>query len=96
MPPTHKIRGPLSLAFGALETLISDQDAAHIDDACAGRRTTFVPPESVGALDFDITAEDCHALYNRGLHAAQEFLKSWDCPEYLRACRDEPAPANEV
>ena len=33
MPPTHKIRGPLSLAFGALETLISDQDAAYIDDA---------------------------------------------------------------
>jgi NTE family protein len=55
-PPTHRIRGPLSLAFGALETLISDQDAAYIDDPCTVRRTIFVPAESVGTLDFDITA----------------------------------------
>jgi NTE family protein len=91
-PPTHQIRGPLSLAFGALETLISDQDAAYVDDPCTVRRTIFVPAESVGTLDFDITAEERDALYNRGLHAAQQFLKSWDYLEYLRACRGEPTP----
>ncbi|MGY4653817.1 patatin-like phospholipase family protein [Mycobacterium sp. URHB0021] len=96
MPPTHQIRGPLSLAFGALETLISDQDAAYVDDPCTVRRTIFVPAESVGSLDFDITAEERDALYNRGLHAAQEFLDSWDYPDYLQACRGESAPATEV
>jgi len=96
MPPTHQIRGPLSLAFGALETLISDQDAAYIDDPCTVRRTIFVPAESVGTLDFDITAQQRDAQYNRRLLAAQEFLEAWDYPEYLRACRGEPAPATEV
>jgi len=96
MPPTHQIRGPLSLAFGALETLISDQDAAYIDDPCTVRRTIFVPAESVGTLDFDITAEERDALYNRGLHAAQQFLESWDYLEYLRVCRGEATPTTEV
>src|SRR4029078_3800363 len=50
MPPTHKIKGPLSLALGALETLISDQDSAYVDDPCTVRRTIFIPSESVGAL----------------------------------------------
>ena len=84
------------MAFGALETLISDQDAAYIDDPCTVRRTIFVPAESVGTLDFDITAQQRDAQYNRRLLAAQEFLEAWDYPEYLRACRGEPAPATEV
>jgi NTE family protein len=95
-PATHKIRGPLSLAFGALETLISDQDAAYVDDPCTVRRTIFVPAESVGTLDFDITAEERDALYNRGLQAAQTFVESWDYPEYLRVCRGELSPTTEV
>ncbi|OBK80559.1 patatin-like phospholipase family protein [Mycobacterium sp. 1164985.4] len=92
MPPTHKIRGPLSLAFGALETLISDQDAAYIDDPCTVRRTIFIPSDGIGTLDFDISADERDALYQRGLHAAEEFLASWDYPEYLRVCRGLPAP----
>jgi NTE family protein len=91
MPPTHQIRGPLSLAFGALETLISDQDSAYIDDPCTVRRTIFIPTDSVGTLDFDITAEERDALYRRGVDAAEQFLKSWNYPEYLRACRGGPA-----
>jgi len=96
MPPTHQIRGPLSLAFGALETLISDQDAAYVDDPRTVRRTIFVPAESVGSLDFDISAEERDALYNRGVLAAQEFLAGWDYAEYLRECRGVSAPATEV
>jgi NTE family protein len=95
MPPTHEIRGPLSLAFGALETLISDQDAAYVDDPCTVRRTIFIPAESVGTLDFNISAEERAALYDRGLHAAEDFLASWDYPEYLQACRGGP-PAVDV
>lgn len=95
MAPTHQIRGPLSLAFGALETLISDQDAAYIDDRCTVQRTIFVPTDSVGTLDFDISADERDALYNRGLRAAEEFLRTWDYPEYLRTCRGGAA-ATEV
>lgn len=92
MAPTHEIRGPLSLAFGALETLISDQDSAHIDDPCTVQRTIFVPTDSVGTLDFDISAAQRDALYESGLHAAEEFLKTWDYPEYLRTCRGVSTP----
>jgi NTE family protein len=77
-------------------TLISDQDAAYIDDPCTVRRTIFVPAESVGTLDFDITAQERDALYNRGLHAAQQFLESWNYLEYLRVCRGELTPTTET
>jgi NTE family protein len=90
--PTHEIHGPLSLAFAALETLISDQDAAYIDDPCTVRRTIFVPTENVGPLDFTISAEERDALYQRGVRAAEEFLRTWDYPAYLHACRGGPAP----
>ena len=92
-PPTHTVRGPLSLAFAALETLISDQDSAYIDDPCTVRRTIFVPAQSVGTLDFDITEEERQALYDRGLQAAQHFLEAWNYSDYLMACRGGPAPA---
>lgn len=92
MAPTHEIRGPLSLAFGALETLISDQDSAHIDDRCTVVRTIFVPTDSVGTLDFNLSAEERDALYQRGLRAAEEFLRTWDYAEYLRTCRGESTP----
>lgn len=90
--PTHEIYGPLSLAFAALETLISDQDAAYIDDRCTVQRTIFVPTENVGPLDFGISAEERDALYQRGVQAAEEFLRTWDYPAYLHACRGGPAP----
>lgn len=88
--PTHHIRGPLSLAFGALETLISDQDAAYIDDRCTVARTIFVPAETVGTLDFNISDTEREALSQRGVHAAEEFLRTWDYPAYLQSCRGGP------
>jgi len=63
---------------------------------CTVRRTISVPAESVGTLDFDITAQERDALSNRGLHAAQQFLETGDYPEYLRACGGAPTPATEV
>jgi NTE family protein len=90
IPATQPVYGPISLGFAALETLISDQDAAYIDDPCTVRRTIFVPAENVSPLDFDIGAEQRDALYARGLKAGQDFLASWDFDAYLRACRGGP------
>jgi NTE family protein len=70
MPPTRTVRGPLSLAFAALETLISDQDSAYIDDRYTVRRTIFVPADSVLPLDFDLPKDQQKALYDCGLPAA--------------------------
>jgi NTE family protein len=96
MPPTRTVRGPLSLAFAALETLISDQDSAYIDDPCTVRRTIFVPADSVLPLDFDLPEKEQKALYDRGVQAAQHFLETWNYTDYLIACRGAASPSPPV
>jgi NTE family protein len=86
IPPTHPVHGPISLGIAAIETLVSNQDNAHIDDPCTVRRTIFVPADEVSPIDFDITAEQRDALYQRGLLAGQGFLRTWDYADYLTAC----------
>jgi len=91
IPPTHPVRGPVSLGMAAIETLVSNQDNAYIDDPCTVRRTIFVPAADVSPIDFDITAEQREALYLRGLQAGREFLKTWNYADYLTACGGGPA-----
>jgi NTE family protein len=86
IPPTHPVHGPISLGIAAIETLVSNQDNAYIDDPCTVRRTIFVPADDVSPIDFDITAEQRDALYQRGLLAGQGFLKTWNYADYLTAC----------
>ncbi len=75
IPPTHPVHGPVSLGIAAIETLVSNQDNAYIDDPCTVRRTIFVPVDEVSPIDFDITAQQREALYARGLQAGQQFCR---------------------
>ncbi|KJX75107.1 patatin-like phospholipase family protein [Mycobacterium lepromatosis] len=86
IPPTHPVRGPLSLGMAAIETLVSNQDNAYIDDQCTMLRTIFVPADEVSPIDFNITVEQRQELYQRGLQAGQHFLKKWNYADYLTAC----------
>ena len=86
IPPTHPVDGPVSLGIAAIETLVSNQDNAYIDDPCTVRRTIFVPAGEVSPIDFDITAEQRGALYQRGLQAGQQFLQTWNFAGYRAAC----------
>jgi NTE family protein len=86
IPPTHPVHGPVSLGIAAIETLVSNQDNAYIDDPCTVRRTIFVPADEVSPIDFDITAAQREALYQRGLRAGQQFLQTWNYADYLKAC----------
>lgn len=86
IPPTHPVHGPVSLGLAAIETLFSNQDNAYIDDACTVRRTIFVPADELSPIDFDITAAQREALYQRGLQAGQQFLRTWNYADYLAAC----------
>ena len=86
IPPTHPVHGPVSLGLAAMETLMSNQDNAYIDDPCTVRRTIFVPADDVSPIDFDITAEQREALYQRGLQAGQRFLRTWNYAEFLADC----------
>lgn len=86
IPPTHPVHGPVSLGLAAIETLFSNQDSAYIDDECTVRRTIFVPADELSPIDFDISAAQREALYQRGLQAGQEFLRTWNYADYLAAC----------
>jgi NTE family protein len=66
--------------------LVSNQDNSYINDACTVRRTIFVPADEVSPIDFNITEAQREALYQRGLQAGQDFLKTWNYPDYLSAC----------
>ncbi|WP_156746422.1 patatin-like phospholipase family protein [Mycobacterium sp. 1423905.2] len=86
IPPTQPVHGPVSLGIAAIETLVSNQDNAYIDDACTVRRTIFVPAQEVSPIAFDITAEQRDALYERGLGAGRKFLADWNYDDYLSEC----------
>lgn len=86
IPPTHPVHGPVSLGLAAIETLVSNQDNAYIDDPCTVRRTIFVPADEVSPIDFNITTAQREALYARGLQAGQQFLQTWNYSDYLKAC----------
>lgn len=84
----------MSLGIATIETLVSNQDNAYIDDPCTVKRTIFVPAEGVSPIDFDITAEQREALYQRGLQAGQAFLKKWNYADYLKACGGPVRPSS--
>jgi NTE family protein len=86
IPPTRPVHGPVSLGIAAIETLVSNQDNAYIDDPCTVRRTIFVPADETSPIAFDITAEQRDALYQRGLQAGQQFLQEWNYADFLAAC----------
>ncbi|MGZ4528232.1 MAG: patatin-like phospholipase family protein [Mycobacterium sp.] len=86
IPPTHPVHGPVSLGIAAIETLVSNQDNSYFDDPCTVRRTIFVPADEVSPIDFNITAEQRDGLYQRGLQAGQQFLRTWSYPDYLALC----------
>ncbi|OBC02501.1 patatin-like phospholipase family protein [Mycobacterium sp. 852002-40037_SCH5390672] len=86
IPPTHPVHGPVSLGIAAIETLVSNQDNAYIDDPCTVRRTIFVPADEVSPIDFDITTQQREALYQGGLQAGQQFLQTWNYADYLATC----------
>ncbi|BBZ43795.1 membrane protein [Mycobacterium parmense] len=90
IPPTHPVHGPVSLGLAAIETLMSNQDNAYIDDPCTVRRTIFVPADEVSPIDFDLTAQQRDGLYSGGLQAGRQFLQTWDYAAYLKACGSPP------
>ncbi|QUR67880.1 patatin-like phospholipase family protein [Mycobacterium spongiae] len=92
IPPTRPVHGPVSLGIAAIETLLSNQDNAYIDDPCTVRRTIFVPAQDVSPIDFDITEEQREALYQRGLHAGHKFLTTWNYADYLAECGSPVRP----
>lgn len=48
--------------------------------------TGVIYPAGWSPIDFDITAEQREALYQRGFQAGQKFLANWNYADYLADC----------
>jgi NTE family protein len=89
-PVTHEVGGPFSLTGAVVETLLTAQDAVHVDDACDAGRTVFVDTTGVSATDFDLGDAEQSRLFQSGEQAARKFLDRWSFPAYVEACRGGP------
>jgi NTE family protein len=86
-PVTRPVEGPLSIGLAALDTLLTDQGNAYLEDPCTVERTVFVPTEGVSVVDFDLDAATTERLYATGVTAATDFLAGWDFDRHVRRCR---------
>lgn len=89
-PVTRPVEGPVSVALATVETLLTANDAAHVDQPCVQARTVFVDTSGVSAVDFDLSVETRERLYAAGRGAARTFLAGWDFPAYVARCRSVP------
>lgn len=89
-PRTQAVKGPLSLAFALVDSMIGAWDAMHVDDPCAVRRTIFIDTSDVSAVDFDISRERQRALLTAGRAGAEGFLTTWSFDDHVRDCRGGP------
>ncbi len=89
-PVTRSVEGPLSIALATLDTLLTDQGSAYLEDPCTVERTVFVPTDGVSVVDFDLDAATSERLYAAGITAGREFLAGWDFAGHVRRCRRLP------
>jgi len=86
-PVTRPVHGPVAIGLAALDTLLTDQGNAYLDEPCTLVRTVFVPTEGVSVVDFDIDAATTGRLFTSGLGAGREFLQTWNFVDYINRCR---------
>ena len=66
-----------------LTTMLVGHDQTQLSRPWVRARTIEVESAEVGLLDFDISRKRLEEFYDKGYAAAQQFLSSWDWPEYL-------------
>ncbi|MBO5454312.1 MAG: patatin-like phospholipase family protein [Clostridia bacterium] len=80
-----------------LETMLGAQDNIHISKSSGDfERTVFTSVninvngkiKTLGAANFDITAEESEAMYQNGVIAANNFLKNWNFNEWKQKYRN--------
>jgi NTE family protein len=81
------VKGPIGIALAAIDTLLTDQGNAYLEDDCTVERTVFVPTPDISIVDFDLDAAAAQGLYRSGREAAEQFLSGWDFVRHVERCR---------
>ena len=88
-PVTRAVDNPVEIALAALDTLLTDQGSAYLEDPCTVERTIFVPTSEVSVVDFDLDRATQERLYASGRAAVTDFLTGWDFADHVTRCRRE-------
>ncbi|MCV7225188.1 patatin-like phospholipase family protein [Mycolicibacterium komossense] len=84
--PLHLLGGP-TLLEQVVTTMLVGRDQAYLSQPWVQARTIRVNTADVGVLDFDLSERDKEALYDDGLRAGREFLRTWNFANYLTRFR---------
>lgn len=79
--------GPPHVLENVITTVLVGRDQAYLNQPWVSARAIRVDSTDVGFLDFDISDAEVEALYAKGYSAGQDFLETWDWPDYLRRFR---------
>lgn len=82
----RKIRGPVSMAFAMLGTMMGAHDARYIEESDFVR-TIPIPTGRVSATDFGLSKQTADWLYRSGRQAAEKFFNRWDFEAYAKKYR---------
>lgn len=92
----HPVAGPLSEVIAMFYTAMEAHDAYYLASA-KYVRTIGIDTLGIGTTDFNLTTQQKEALYQSGVNAAQEFLKTWDFARYTEKYRSgQPAPSRHA
>ncbi|HZQ31443.1 MAG TPA: patatin-like phospholipase family protein [Mycobacterium sp.] len=81
------VLGSTHLLEEVITTVLVGRDQAYLNQPWVSARAIRVNSTEVGFLDFNISADEIEALYEKGYSAAQNFLKTWDWQAYLAEYR---------
>ena len=84
--PLHLLGGP-TLLEQVVTTILVGRDQAYLNQPWVSARTIRIDTSSVGVLDFDLGESAQRMLYQRGRRAGEQFLTTWDWPQYLARFR---------
>jgi NTE family protein len=86
------IKNIIGYMTSILQTMMDAHDKYHVSNTSGDyERTIFISNlikngkkrNYIGTTDFDITPEECNALYSNGFSSATRFLNSWNFGEWV-------------
>ena len=77
---------PIALGKAIISTMMEAHDNLQVESEDF-LRTIAIPTMGVRTTEFDLSQQKRDALYNSGVQAAKNFLKTWDFSGYIQKYR---------
>jgi NTE family protein len=94
LPGVFKL-GPVGMTQSLVTTMLVGHDQAQLAKPWIAARALEVDTKQVGIVDFGLSQDDQHALFQSGRKAGQAFMRTWDWDDYLARFR-LPSPLKKA